>query len=344
MGLKRSDFIYEVPEEAIAQYPSQKRSGSRLIVVDRATGAIAHRQFLDLPEYLKPGDVLVVNETKVFPARLDAIREATGAQIEVFLLREEEPDIWETLVRPGRKVRIGEWLSVGPDLRGEVLDTTPNGGRRIRFQYEGDFHQIVDSVGRVPLPPYIRRTPDHDDVTRYQSIFAEKRGAVAAPTANLHFDEAMVERLRGQGVEILPVLLHVGLGTFRAVEVEDIRQHRMDAEYYEISADAAQRLNAARAEGRRVLAVGTTAVRALESASTEPGRISASSGWTEKFIYPPYDFKIVQGLVTNFHQPGSTLLMLVCALGGRDLILKAYHEAVAQGYRFFSYGDAMLIL
>lgn len=342
--MKLSDFHYDVPEEAIAQHPAAKRGDSRLIVLNRQDASIAHRQFKDVLDYLEEGDVLVVNETQVFPARLTGLRLSTGAQVEIFLLREVEPDVWTTLVKPARKAQLGDGFQIGDALHGEVVGLEENGGRVMRFSYEGDFNEIIDSVGAVPLPPYIKRKAEPEDTARYQSIFAEKRGAVAAPTANLHFDETIVQKIEAKGVTIVPVLLHVGLGTFRPVTVEDITQHKMDAEYYEVSPESAEAVNAALARGRRVIAVGTTAVRVLESSVDEAGTLLAGSGWTEKFIYPPYDFKIIKGLITNFHQPGSTLILLVSALGGKELVLKAYNEAVEQGYRFFSYGDAMLIV
>ncbi|MCK5147731.1 tRNA preQ1(34) S-adenosylmethionine ribosyltransferase-isomerase QueA [bacterium] len=342
--MKLSDFHYDVPEGFIAQHPPEKRGDSRLLVVDANSDEIFHRQFSDLLDYLDEGDVLVVNETKVFPARLTAIKEETKATVEIFLLRELEPDVWETLVKPARKAQLHNLFRIGQHLTAEVLDTLDSGGRIFRFTYEGDFNQIIDDIGSVPLPPYIKRQAEPEDTERYQSIFADKRGAVAAPTANLHFDDKIVEKIREKGVDIVPVLLHVGLGTFRPVTVEDITQHNMDSEYYEVSENAAAKINAAIDRGNRVIAVGTTAVRVLETAVSADGHMKAESGWTDIFIYPAHKFKIVDALVTNFHQPGSTLILLVSAFGGKDLILRAYNEAVAESYRFFSYGDAMLII
>ncbi len=342
--MKLSDFKYTIPDEAIAQYPSKKRGDSRMLVLDKENGTIEHRQFKDILKYLKKGDCLVVNETRVFPARLFAVKDKTNARVEIFLLRELENDLWEVLVRPARKVRVGNKLNVGGKIWCEVVDNTVSGGRVVRFSYEGNFYDIIEEIGQIPLPPYIKREAENIDKERYQSIFAQKRGAVAAPTANLHFDRKTVKKIEGKGVDVVPVLLHVGLGTFRPIMVEDLTRHKMDSEYYEVSDEAASRINKAIDKGGRVIAVGTTVVRVLESSMTTDGHVKADKGWTDKFIYPPYTFKIINGMLTNFHQPASTLLMLVCAFGGRDHIFSAYHEALKEKYKFFSYGDAMLIL
>jgi S-adenosylmethionine:tRNA ribosyltransferase-isomerase len=342
--MKLSDFKYLVPEKLIAQYPPKKRGQSRLMVLHRGTQEIEDRQFPDVADYLGPGDVLVVNETKVFPARLTGIKDKTNAEVEVFLLRELEQDLWEVLVKPARKVRVGNKLHVGNLVTCEVVDNTVSGGRVIRFHYRGNFSDIIEKIGKVPLPPYIRREPETVDRERYQSVFAKTEGAVAATTAALHFDRKLVKKIEGRGVKVVPVLLHVGLGTFRPVVVEDLTRHKMDSEYFEVSDKAADAINRALDAGRRVVAVGTTVVRVLETVVTSDGHVKAEKGWTDKFIYPPYDVRVAQGLITNFHMPNSTLIMLVCSFGGRDFVLKAYRKAVRDKYRFFSYGDAMLIL
>ncbi|MBN2416501.1 tRNA preQ1(34) S-adenosylmethionine ribosyltransferase-isomerase QueA [bacterium] len=342
--MKLSDFKYQVPEELIAQYPSKKRGDSRLMVVDRESETVGHHTFKEFYKYLNKGDCLVVNQTRVFPARLAGVKDKTNAKVEIFLLRELENDLWEVLVRPARKVRVGNKLNVGGVLGCEVVDNTVSGGRVVRFNYDGSFYDIIDEIGQVPLPPYIKRDSEDVDKDRYQSIFASKRGAVAAPTANLHFDNKMVKKLESRGVKVVPVLLHVGLGTFRPIVVEDLTRHKMDSEYFEISQEAAAAINSTIEKGNKIVAVGTTVVRVLESVVTTNRHIKADRGWTDKFIYPPYDFKIVNALLTNFHQPASTLIMLTCAFGGRDLIFKAYEEALKEQYRFFSYGDAMLII
>jgi len=342
--MKLSDFKYRVPEKLIAQYPTKKRSDSRMMVLDRATQKIEDRYFKDIVNYLKEGDCLVVNETKVFPARLKAIKDKTSAEVEIFLLRELEKDLWEVLVKPARKVRVGNKLNVGGVLNCEVVDNTISGGRVVRFIYDGDFNEIIDKIGKVPLPPYIKRESENLDKERYQSIFARKRGAVAAPTASLHFDKKIVKTLENRGIKIVPVLLHVGLGTFRPIVVEDLTRHKMDSEYYEISEESAKIINDTIDSGGRIVAVGTTVVRVLESGVTTDGHVKPAKGWTDKFIYPPYDFKVVDILLTNFHMPSSTLLMLVCAFGGGEFVMKAYRKAIREKYRFFSYGDAMLIL
>ncbi|MBN2030502.1 tRNA preQ1(34) S-adenosylmethionine ribosyltransferase-isomerase QueA [bacterium] len=342
--MKLSDFKYRVPEKYIAQYPSKKRGDSRMMVLHRDSQKIEERHFKHILSYLREGDCLVVNETKVFPARLKGIKDKTQAVVEIFLLRELEKDLWEVLVRPARKVRVGNKLNVGGHLNCEVVDNTISGGRVVRFSYEGDFNEIIDKIGKVPLPPYIKRESKNIDKQRYQSIFANKRGAVAAPTAALHFDKKIVKKIEHMDVKIAPVVLHVGLGTFRPIVVEDLTRHKMDSEYYEVSPESADIINKSIDKGGRIVAIGTTVVRVLESVVITNGHVKPNSGWTDKFIYPPYDFRIVDILLTNFHMPASTLLMLVCAFGGRDLVFKAYRKAIREKYRFFSYGDAMLIL
>lgn len=342
--MKLSDFKYNVPEKMIAQYPPKRRGDSRMMVLERESQKIEDEHFKNILTYLKEGDCLVVNETKVFPARLTGIKDKTNAEVEIFLLRELEKDLWEVLVRPARKVRVGNKLNIGGLINCEVVDNTVSGGRVVRFMYDTDFNEIIEKIGKVPLPPYIKREAENVDKERYQSIFAKKRGAVAAPTAGLHFDKKMVKKIENRGIRIVPVLLHVGLGTFRPIVVEDLTRHKMDSEYFEISEESARVINEMKAKGGRVIAIGTTVVRVLESVVTTDGRVKSDRGWTDKFIYPPYDFRIVDVLLTNFHMPASTLLMLVCAFGGRDLVFKAYRRAIRRKYRFFSYGDAMLIL
>ncbi|MFZ5825576.1 MAG: tRNA preQ1(34) S-adenosylmethionine ribosyltransferase-isomerase QueA [Bacillota bacterium] len=341
--MKLSDFDYHLPEELIAQRPVEPRDASRLMVVDRHSGALSHRYFRDLPEFLKPGDALVLNETRVMPARLMGQREGTGGAIEVLLLKRLEQDRWETLVRPGKKARTGQRIHFGNGLlTGTVVDTTEFGGRVIQFTYEGIFEQVLDRLGQMPLPPYI-----HEQLTdpeRYQTVFAREWGSAAAPTAGLHFTPELLSRIETMGVEIHKIVLHVGLGTFRPVEVEDPTQHKMHSEFYQVSPETAAALNQVKRRGGRVVAVGTTCIRTLETATTPEGEVRAGEGWTDIFIYPGYRFKVVDALVTNFHLPKSTLLMLVSALAGRDLMLHAYETAVAERYRFFSFGDAMLIL
>lgn len=342
--MKLSDFKFNVPEKLIAQFPSKKRGDSRMMVLHRKTNQIEDKRFSDILDYLEKGDCLVVNETKVFPARLTGIKDKTNAEVEIFLLRELEKDLWEVLVKPARKVRVGNKLHVGGLFTCEVVDNTVSGGRVIRFHYKGNFSDIVDKIGKVPLPPYIKREPETIDKDRYQSIFAKKQGAVAATTAALHFDKKMIKKIEAKGIKIIPILLHVGLGTFRPVVVEDLTRHKMDSEYYEVSDKAAMEINRVIDSGKKVVAVGTTVVRVLETVVTSDGHVKPESGWTDKFIYPPYDIKVADILFTNFHMQASTLIMLVSAFGGRDFIMKAYRKAVRERYRFFSYGDAMLIL
>lgn len=341
--MKTSDFYFDLPQEQIAQDPLKDRSSSRLLVLDKETGEYEHRVFRDIVDYLHPGDCLVLNNTKVIPARLFGEKEGTGAHIEILLLKRRENDIWETLVKPGRKAKPGTKISFGGGLlTGEVMDVVEEGNRLIRFSYEGIFEEILDQLGQMPLPPYI--THQLKDKNRYQTVYAKYDGSAAAPTAGLHFTPELLKQVKEMGVEIAEVTLHVGLGTFRPVKVENVLEHHMHSEFYMIDEEAAEKINRTRENGGRVICVGTTSCRTIESAADENGRLKASSGWTDIFIYPGYRFKVLDCLITNFHLPESTLLMLVSALAGREHILAAYEEAVKQGYRFFSFGDAMLIV
>ena len=343
--MKLSDFYFEVPEELIAQYPVEKRDESRLLVVDRKNKTRHHHIFKEITQYLNDGDVLVVNETKVFPARLFGVKEKTDARVELLLLRQLEQTMWEVLVKPARKVRVGNRIQITDDFGCDVIDNTTSGGRVVRFDYNGqDFFDLIEHVGKSPLPPYIKREAEEIDREKYQTVYASKIGAVAAPTAGLHFTNELLDQIRDNGVRIAPVVLHVGLGTFRPIKVEDLSRHQMDSEYFEISEEAAKTINEAKLNGKRVVAVGTTTVRVLESSANADNLVKPASGWTDKFIYPPYNFKIIDSLITNFHLPASTLFLLTCALAGRDEMLDAYQEAIDKKYRFYSYGDAMLIL
>lgn len=340
--LKTSDFYFDLPPELIAQDPLTDRSASRLLVLDKNTGEIKHEQFRNIINYLNPGDCLVLNDTRVIPARLHGIREGTGAAIEVLLLKRKEKDVWETLVRPGKKVRPGAKLSFGEGLlRGEVLEIVEEGNRLIRFQYEGIFEEVLDRLGEMPLPPYI--THKLEDKNRYQTVYAKYDGSAAAPTAGLHFTRDLLDEIAQRGVNLAYVTLHVGLGTFRPVKAERITEHHMHSETYQITKEAAEVINRTRKNGGRVICVGTTSCRSLESAAEEDGTLRECSGDTEIFIYPGYRFKVLDALITNFHLPESTLVMLVSALAGREKVLRAYGEAVKERYRFFSFGDAMFI-
>jgi S-adenosylmethionine:tRNA ribosyltransferase-isomerase len=339
-----SDFKYALPEKLIAQEPLARRDMSRMLIVDRDAKSIRDESFTDIVNYLKAGDCVVVNETRVFPARLKGYKEKTEAEIEVFLLRRLTEELWEVLVKPARKVRTGNTITIGDVITCEVIDNTTSGGRVVRFHYDGDFNALVEKFGQPPLPPYIRREPRPDDRERYQTVFAKISGSVAAPTAGLHFTPAMVEKVKAKGVDVIPICLHVGLGTFRPVQVEDLSRHRMDSEFYEVNAHAVENINRAIERGGRIFAIGTSVTRTLETVANFNGGIKISRGWTDKFIYPPYHFKVVDRLLTNFHLPGSTLLMLVCAFADQELIMKAYRHAIREKYRFYSYGDAMLIL
>lgn len=338
-----SEFNFNLPQELIAQEPLEERSSSRLLVLDKNTGAIEHKNFRDLLSYLKKGDCLVINDTKVIPARLYGIKEQTEAKVEVLLLKRNSGDIWETLVRPGKKAKPGTILSFGDGLlKGTVIDVVEDGNRLIQFSYEGIFEQILDKLGQMPLPPYI--THKLKDKNRYQTVYAKHDGSAAAPTAGLHFTKELLEQISAIGVIIAHVTLHVGLGTFRPVKVENILEHHMHSEFYMVEETEAQKINDTKKAGGRIICVGTTSCRTVESATGNDGILKAGSGWTDIFIYPGYQFKILDGLVTNFHLPESTLVMLVSALAGREQVLNAYEEAIKQQYRFFSFGDAMLIL
>ena len=340
--MKTSDFYYDLPKELIAQDPLEDRSASRLMHLDKTIGEYKHGHFRDILQYLKPGDCLVINDTKVIPARLYGSKVGTDAAIEILLLKRKENDIWETLVKPGKKCKVGTVISFGDGiLTGEVVDIVDEGNRLIQFHYEGIFEEILDQLGEMPLPPYI--THKLQDKNRYQTVYAKHEGSAAAPTAGLHFTKELLQQVQDAGVKIAHVTLHVGLGTFRPVKVEDVTQHHMHSEFYVVEEDQAKLINDTKAAGGRVIAVGTTSCRTLESATGEDGILKAGSGWTEIFIYPGYRFKMIDGLITNFHLPESTLVMLVSALAGKEHIMAAYEEAVREKYRFFSFGDAMMI-
>lgn len=348
--MKLSEFKFGLPLELLAMHPAPNRDEARMMVIDRKTGTIEHKHFKDIINYFGDGDVMVVNDTKVFPARLYGNKEKTNAKIEVFLLRElnAEMHLWDVLVDPARKIRVGNKLYFGDgQLVAEVVDNTTSRGRTIRFLFDGnadDFARVVDTLGETPLPKYIKRKIEPEDRERYQTIFAEHKGAVAAPTAGLHFTKQVMKRLEINGVEIAPITLHVGLGSFRQVDVEDLTKHKMDSENYIIPASTADIVNKALDNKKKVCAVGTTCLRTLETSTTANNRLKPNQGWTDKFIFPPYDFKIADAMITNFHAPESTLLMMACAFGGYDLIMKAYKTAVKEKYNFLSYGDCMLIL
>ena len=340
---KRSDFYFELPPELIAQEPLRDRSASRLLVLNKDTGETEHHVFRDILSYLNPGDALVLNDTKVIPARLLGHKADTGAAVEVLLLKRRDKDIWETLVKPGKKCRAGARLVFGEGLlSGEVLETVEEGNRLIRFSYDGIFEEVLDKLGEMPLPPYI--THKLRDRERYQTVYARYEGSAAAPTAGLHFTEELLKKIEDKGVRIVYVTLHVGLGTFRPVKAENILEHHMHSEYYRVTEEAADTVNRVKAAGGRIFCVGTTSCRTLESAADESGKLRAGCGNTDIFIYPGYRFKVLDALITNFHLPESTLVMLVSALAGRERVLAAYREAVREKYRFFSFGDAMLIL
>ena len=340
MQYKKSDFYYDLPEELIAQTPATPRDSSRLLVYDRAKEQVEHRIFRDICDYLKAGDVLVINDTKVLPARLYAHTQNGGA-VEVLLLKRQNIDTWEVLVKPGKKCTPGKKLIISDELSLTVQSVTDSGERIVKFEYEGVFEEILERVGSMPLPPYIKEKLQ--DKNRYQTVYAKFDGSSAAPTAGLHFTPELLQKIKDMGVEIVEVLLHVGLGTFRPVKEDIITDHKMHSEYFEVSSEAAQKINAAKSEGRRIIAVGTTSVRTLESATNEKGEVIPQKGNTQIFIYPPYKFKCVDALITNFHLPESTLIMLVAAMTGREQILSVYNTAVKERYRFFSFGDAMFI-
>lgn len=341
--MKTSDFYYSLPEELIAQDPLSDRSASRLMVLDKESGGISHRSFRDIREYLKKGDCLVLNNTRVLPARLLGRKTDTNAVIELLLLKRISGNVWETLARPGKKLREGARVTFGDGLlNGEIREVLPDGNRIVEFFYEGVFEELLDRLGQMPLPPYI--THALADKERYQTVYAKHEGSAAAPTAGLHFTKELLASIQEDGISIAEITLHVGLGTFRPVKTEEIGDHKMHSEYYEISGEAASIINSAKEKGSRVIAVGTTSTRTLESAADTKGVLKEKSGWTDIFIYPGYDFRVIDGLITNFHLPESTLIMLVSALAGRERVLKAYEEAVKERYRFFSFGDAMLII
>lgn len=341
--MQTKDFDFYLPQELIAQDPLEDRASSRLLVLNKETGERTHRVFRDIIEYLKPGDCLVINNTKVIPARLIGEKEGTGAHIELLLLKRKEKDIWETLVKPGKKAKPGTRISFGGGLlTGEIIDVVEEGNRLVQFTYEGIFEEILDELGQMPLPPYI--THQLQDKNRYQTVYAKYEGSAAAPTAGLHFTKELLEEIAAKGVVIANVTLHVGLGTFRPVKVEDVTKHHMHSEFYQVEPAEAEKINTAKAEGHRVICVGTTSCRTIESAADANGLVQPGSGNTEIFIYPGYQFKVLDALITNFHLPESTLLMLVSALAGRENVLAAYEEAVRERYRFFSFGDAMFIV
>ncbi|MDN5200761.1 tRNA preQ1(34) S-adenosylmethionine ribosyltransferase-isomerase QueA [Fulvivirgaceae bacterium BMA10] len=348
--MKLSEFKFDLPPGLLALYPAENRDESRLMVVHKKDGTIEHRVFKDIIEYFDDGDAMVINDTKVFPARLYGNKEKTGAKIEVFLLRElnSEMLLWDVLVDPARKIRVGNKLYFGDgDLVAEVIDNTTSRGRTIRFLYDGtseDFYKTIDALGETPLPKYIKRKAEPEDRDRYQTIYAKHTGAVAAPTAGLHFTQQVLKRLEIKGVDITPITLHIGLGTFRPVDVEDLTKHKMDSENFRVGQETVDIVNQALDNKKRVCAVGTTSMRALESSVSASNRLKANEGWTDKFIFPPYDFKICNALISNFHMPESTLFMMACAFGGYDLIMQAYETAIKEKYRFYSYGDAMLIV
>ena len=341
--MKTSDFYYDLPKELIAQDPREDRSSSRLLVLHRKSGRVEHRVFTDIVEYLKPGDCLVRNNTKVIPARLYGTRVDTGATIELLLLKRMENDVWETLVKPGKKARQGVVISFGDGiLTGEIIDVKEDGNRLIQFRYEGIFEEILDQLGQMPLPPYITHTLK--DKNRYQTVYAKYEGSAAAPTAGLHFTEELFQKLEEKGVLVANVTLHVGLGTFRPVKVDDVSKHHMHTEFYQVTKEEADRINKAKQAGGRIVCVGTTSCRTIESAADENGVLKPGQGDTDIFIYPGYSFKMMDVLITNFHLPESTLLMLVSALAGKEQVMRVYEEAVRERYRFFSFGDAMIIL
>ncbi|MBL51422.1 MAG: tRNA preQ1(34) S-adenosylmethionine ribosyltransferase-isomerase QueA [Candidatus Marinimicrobia bacterium] len=342
---KLGDFNYRLPKNLIAQHPQSRRDHAKLMVVHRDTGKIEHRKFLNVTDYMRKNDLLIVNDTKVFPARLFAKKDRTEAKVEVFLLRELANDLWEVMVKPARKVRIGNKLMFNKKLMCDVIDNTVSGGRVVRFEYDGNnFHEVIDKIGTSPLPPYIDRDANAQDKKRYQTVYASKRGAVAAPTAGMHFTNGLIKKALDKGVKIETVTLHIGLGTFRPVQVEDLNRHQMDSEYFAVSPKTSMAINQARKRHRQIIAIGTSTVRALETIAISGFQVTPKRGWTDKFIYPPYDFKMVDKMVTNFHMPKSTLMMMVSAFAGRKLIKKAYNEAKKNDYHFLSYGDAMIMI
>jgi S-adenosylmethionine:tRNA ribosyltransferase-isomerase len=339
---KTNSYWYDLPSELVAQFPVENRSESRLLKLDKQTGKVSHHTFSNITDFLKSGDVLVVNKTKVIPARLLG-KKSTGANVEVFLLDQIDDNTWECLVKPGRRLQIGAEITFSEDFKAEIIDHTADGGRIVKFSWTGDFWKQLDKIGKMPLPPYIKRESIEKDKETYQTIYAEERGSVAAPTAGLHFTPELMQKIKDKGIEVLEVILRVGLGTFRPVKSENIEDHTMHSEFCQISEQIAGKINQAKSEGRRIIAVGTTTTRTLESFAKN-GKVQSGSHWTDIFIYPGKDLQIIDGLITNFHMPGSTLMMLVSAFAGYDNIMKAYKIAIAEKYRFFSYGDSMVIL
>ena len=340
--MKRQDFYYDLPEELIAQDPLEDRSSSRLLVLDKETGATSHHIFKEITGYLKEGDCLVINDTKVIPARLIGAKEGTGAKIEILLLKRKENNIWETLVKPGKKAKVGTRIVFGEGiLVGEVVGIVEEGNRLVKFEYEGIFEEILDQLGQMPLPPYI--THQLEDKNRYQTVYAKHTGSAAAPTAGLHFTPELLKEIEEKGIDIARVTLHVGLGTFRPVKVDDVNEHVMHSEFYNLEEEDAKIINDTKKRGNKIISVGTTSTRTLETIGDENGFVKAQSGWTNIFIYPGYEFKVVDKLITNFHLPESTLIMLVSALSGKEKVMNAYNEAVKERYRFFSFGDSMII-
>lgn len=340
--MKVKDFYFDLPQELIAQVPLEKRDESKLMVVNKINGEIEHKKFKDIIDYFEEGDTLVLNDTRVLPARLHGIKEETGAKMEFLLLRRLEKDIWETLVKPGKRAKLGSRFIFGNgELKAEIIEVLENGNRKVRFEYEGIFEEVLDMLGEMPLPPYI--TEKLEDRERYQTVYSKEVGSAAAPTAGLHFTEELLEQIKGKGVKVVFITLHVGLGTFRPVKAENIEEHEMHSEYYYLSKETADIINATKEAGKRVIAVGTTSNRTLESVSDENGRVKEASGYTNIFIYPGYKFKIVDALITNFHLPESTLIMLISAFSNKDIVMNAYKIAVENKYRFFSFGDAMFL-
>jgi len=340
-----SEFEMEVPEKLIAQNPADKRDNAKLMVLHREDQAIEHKQFSDLPEYMRKGDVLVLNNTLVYPARIYAYKDKSEAKVEIFLLRELENDLWEAMVKPARKVRIGNKLHFGDGISCDVIDNTVSGGRVLRFEYDvKSIYPFIDKMGMSPLPPYIKRESTEEDKERYQTVYATERGSVAAPTAGLHFTDDLLDNLKVKGVKIGYVTLHIGLGTFRPIMVEDLTRHHMDSEYFRVPGATATMINEARAKRKKIVPVGTSTVRTLETVTVSGFQITRNEGWTDKFIYPPYDFKMCDRFITNFHQPKSTLMMLVAAFAKKDFLLDAYKQAIKKKYRFYSYGDSMMIV
>ncbi len=343
IGLSTADYYFDLPEELIAQDPMAKRDECRLLYMDKETGKVEHHVFNEVINYLEPGDCLVLNNTKVIPARLLGVKEQTGAAVEILLLKRKEADVWETLVKPGKKLRPGARVSFGDGiLKAEILDIVDEGNRLVKFYYDGIWEEVLDRLGEMPLPPYI--THKLQDKNMYQTVYAKFEGSAAAPTAGLHFTDELLEKIREKGVDMAFVTLHVGLGTFRPVKVDNVKEHHMHTEWYQVTQEAADKINKAKESGHRVICVGTTSCRTIESAASEDGKLSASSGDTSIFIYPGYKFKLMDGLITNFHLPESTLVMLVSAFAGREHVLGAYEEAIKERYRFFSFGDACLFI